>query len=102
MTSWPSGNSAIVTRIVTFDGDLAMAFAPMSVTLTLDDEIDISRGDVLTPFDSAQGAPSVSRGAKPANRQASRNPAHNAQSQSPGRGGTGPGESGAIEPDPSE
>ena len=48
VTSWPSGNSAIVTRIVTFDGDLAMAFAPMSVTLTLDREIDTSRGDVFT------------------------------------------------------
>ena len=34
-------------RIVTYDGDLDMAFAPMSVTLTLDDEIDISRGDVI-------------------------------------------------------
>jgi sulfate adenylyltransferase large subunit len=45
---WPSGRSARVRRIVTYDGDLEMAFAPMSVTLTLDDEIDISRGDVLT------------------------------------------------------
>jgi sulfate adenylyltransferase subunit 1 len=48
VTSWPSGNAAVVTRIVTFDGDLAMAFAPMSVTLTLDREIDTSRGDVFT------------------------------------------------------
>jgi sulfate adenylyltransferase large subunit len=47
ITAWPSGRSARVKRIVTFDGDLAMAFAPMSVTLTLDDEIDISRGDIL-------------------------------------------------------
>jgi sulfate adenylyltransferase subunit 1 (EFTu-like GTPase family) len=37
-----------VKRIVTWDGDLDEAFAPMSVTLTLEDEIDISRGDVLT------------------------------------------------------
>jgi sulfate adenylyltransferase large subunit len=44
---WPSGRSARVRRIVTYDGDLDIAFAPMSVTLTLDDEIDISRGDVL-------------------------------------------------------
>jgi sulfate adenylyltransferase subunit 1 (EFTu-like GTPase family) len=36
-----------VKRIVTWDGDLEMAHAPMSVTLTLEDEIDISRGDVL-------------------------------------------------------
>jgi len=48
VTTWPSGRSARVKRIVTWDGELAMAFAPMSVTLTLDDEIDISRGDVLT------------------------------------------------------
>ncbi len=48
ITAWPSGSSARVKRIVTYDGDLAMAFAPMSVTLTLDDEIDISRGDILT------------------------------------------------------
>jgi sulfate adenylyltransferase large subunit len=48
VTTWPSGRSARVKRIVTWDGDLQMAFAPMSVTLTLDDEIDISRGDVLT------------------------------------------------------
>jgi len=48
VTSWPTGTSARVTRIVTYDGDLDMAFAPMSVTLTLDHEIDTSRGDVLT------------------------------------------------------
>jgi sulfate adenylyltransferase large subunit len=48
VTTWPSGRSARVRRIVTWDGDLDMAFAPMSVTITLDDEIDISRGDVLT------------------------------------------------------
>ncbi len=48
VTTWPSGRSAHVKRIVTLDGDLDVAFAPMSVTLTLDDEIDISRGDVLT------------------------------------------------------
>jgi sulfate adenylyltransferase large subunit len=48
LTVWPSGQSAKVKRIVTFDGDLPRAFAPQSVTLTLDHEIDISRGDVLT------------------------------------------------------
>ena len=52
VTAWPSGRSARVKRIVTYDGDLSIAFAPMSVTLTLDEEIDISRGDVLTPSDS--------------------------------------------------
>jgi sulfate adenylyltransferase large subunit len=48
VTAWPSGRSARIKRIVTFDGDLELGFAPMSVTLTLDDEIDISRGDVLS------------------------------------------------------
>ena len=47
VTAWPSGRSAHVERIVSHEGDLDMAFAPMSVTLTLDDEIDISRGDLL-------------------------------------------------------
>jgi sulfate adenylyltransferase subunit 1 len=46
--TYPSGQSANVKRIVTYDGDLDMAFAPMSITLTLDREVDISRGDVLT------------------------------------------------------
>ena len=44
----PSGRSSTVTRIVTFSGDLPEASAPLSVTLTLADEIDISRGDLLT------------------------------------------------------
>ncbi|MEM9724122.1 MAG: sulfate adenylyltransferase subunit CysN [Pseudomonadota bacterium] len=43
----PSGKQSRVARIVTFDGDLDEATAGASVTLTLDDEIDISRGDVL-------------------------------------------------------
>jgi len=47
ITVWPSGLSTRVERIVTWDGDLDAAFAPMSITLTLEDEIDISRGDVL-------------------------------------------------------
>ena len=47
VTALPSGRSSKIKRIVTWDGDLAMAHAPMSVTLTLEDEIDISRGDVL-------------------------------------------------------
>jgi sulfate adenylyltransferase large subunit len=43
----PSGRWTKVTRISTFDGDLPEAHAPMSVTLTLADEIDISRGDMI-------------------------------------------------------
>lgn len=44
-----SGQTTRVTRIVTFDGDLAAAEAGRSVTLALADEIDIARGDVLAP-----------------------------------------------------
>jgi sulfate adenylyltransferase large subunit len=43
----PSGGSAQVARIVTFDGDLDEAIAPQSVTLVLDRELDISRGDLI-------------------------------------------------------
>ena len=43
----PSGRESTVTRIVTMDGDLDHAVAGQSVTLTLADEIDISRGDVI-------------------------------------------------------
>ena len=47
ITVLPSGRSAQVSRIVTFDGDLAEARAPLSVTLVLDRELDISRGDLI-------------------------------------------------------
>jgi len=43
----PSGKQSKVARIVTFDGDLAEAVGGQSITLTLADEIDISRGDVI-------------------------------------------------------
>ena len=43
----PSGRSTRVKEIVTYDGKLQTAFAPQSVTLTLADEIDISRGDMF-------------------------------------------------------
>lgn len=44
----PSGQESDVERIVTFSGDLDEAVAGQSVTLTLTDEIDISRGDVIS------------------------------------------------------
>jgi sulfate adenylyltransferase large subunit len=47
ITALPSGHKSKIKRIVTWDGELEMAHAPMSVTLTLEDEIDISRGDVI-------------------------------------------------------
>ena len=43
----PSGKRSKVTRIPTFDGDLDYAFAPLSVTLCIDDDLDISRGDMI-------------------------------------------------------
>jgi bifunctional enzyme CysN/CysC len=43
----PSGRESRVSRIVTSDGDVATAVAGQSVTFTLADEIDVSRGDVL-------------------------------------------------------
>jgi bifunctional enzyme CysN/CysC len=43
----PSGRQSHVARIVTHDGDLEQAIAGQSITLTLTDEIDVSRGDVI-------------------------------------------------------
>jgi sulfate adenylyltransferase large subunit len=54
----PSGRRSRVKSIETFDGRLKEALAPMSVTLTLEDEVDISRGDMLV---SAQKPPDVAR-----------------------------------------
>ena len=51
ITALPSGRSSRIARIVTFDGDLPEASAPLSITVTLDDEIDISRGDLLVAPD---------------------------------------------------
>ena len=43
----PSGRKSTVKSIVTYDGELEEAFSPQAVTLTLADEIDVSRGDML-------------------------------------------------------
>ncbi len=43
----PSGKTSRVKRIVTYDGDLDYAFPPQCITLQLEDEIDISRGDMI-------------------------------------------------------
>jgi len=51
----PSGKESRVARIVTQDGDLDRAVCGQSITLTLIDEIDISRGDVLVTTDSLPG-----------------------------------------------
>ncbi|WP_168524985.1 sulfate adenylyltransferase subunit CysN [Acinetobacter sp. A3] len=55
----PSGKSSTVKEIVTFDGNLEHAIAGQAVTLTLNDEIDISRGNVLVREDQAR--PEISR-----------------------------------------
>jgi sulfate adenylyltransferase subunit 1 len=52
ITVLPSGRSAEVERIVTWDGDLAEAHAPLSVTLVLNQELDISRGDLIVSLDN--------------------------------------------------
>ena len=43
----PSGKKSHIKSIVTYDGELDYAFPPQSVTLTLEDEIDVSRGEML-------------------------------------------------------
>jgi len=48
----PSGKTSRVARIVTRDGDLDEAIAGQSITLTLEDEIDTSRGDLLAAADA--------------------------------------------------
>jgi len=58
ITVLPSGRTAEVQRIVTYDGDLTEAYAPLSVTLVLDREIDVSRGDLIV---SAQTPARVAR-----------------------------------------
>ena len=54
----PSGKRSRVKRIVTYDGDLDYAFPPQCVTLQLEDEIDISRGEMIVHPDNV---PNVGR-----------------------------------------
>ena len=58
ITILPSGRTTKVKEIVTYDGNLQRACAPQSVTLTLTDEIDISRGDM---FVKSAAMPQVSK-----------------------------------------
>jgi bifunctional enzyme CysN/CysC len=48
----PSGRESTVKRIVTYTGDLPIAVAGQSITLTLADEVDISRGDAIVTVDA--------------------------------------------------
>ncbi len=54
----PSGFTSRIKKIHTFDGEIAEAFAPMSVAITLEDEIDVSRGDMLA---KPNNSPAVSQ-----------------------------------------
>jgi sulfate adenylyltransferase large subunit len=54
----PSGRRTRVRSIVSYDGDLPEAFAPMSAAVQLEDEIDLSRGDMLV---SPENGPRVSK-----------------------------------------
>jgi sulfate adenylyltransferase subunit 1 len=48
----PSGKMSKVSSIVTYDGELEYAFPPLSITLTLENEIDVSRGEMLVHPDN--------------------------------------------------
>ena len=61
VVSLPSGKKSKVKSISTFDGDQAEAIAAQAITLTLEDEIDVSRGDMLVKADDL---PHVSHGVK--------------------------------------
>jgi sulfate adenylyltransferase subunit 1 len=51
ITVLPSGKSSTIKEIVTYEGNLDYAYAQQAITLTLNDEIDISRGDVIVKSD---------------------------------------------------
>lgn len=51
ITVLPSGKTSSIKSIVTNEGELDEAFPPMAVTLTLNDEIDVSRGDMIAASD---------------------------------------------------
>jgi bifunctional enzyme CysN/CysC len=48
----PSRKTSRVKSIVTYDGELEQAFPPQAITITLEDEIDVSRGDMLVRPDN--------------------------------------------------
>ena len=54
VTALPSGKKSRIKQIITYDSSPEYAFAPQSVTLTLTDEIDLSRGQMLVLSDSKQ------------------------------------------------
>jgi sulfate adenylyltransferase large subunit len=61
VTALPSRRETVVRRIVTYDGELAVAAYPQSVTVELEDEIDLSRGEMLVLSSEVDDLPEVSR-----------------------------------------
>ena len=59
ITVLPGGRTTRIKEIVTYDGNLQRAYAPQSVALTLEDEIDISRGDMFVK--SSSNPPGVAK-----------------------------------------
>ena len=59
ITALPSGKSSRIKSIVTYDEEIETAFAPIAITLTLENEIDISRGDMLVHSDNKPGSAST-------------------------------------------
>jgi len=57
----PSGRESRVARIVSADGDLQGAIAGLCVTITLTDEVDVSRGDVLVDVQTPPQPPTSSK-----------------------------------------
>ena len=52
ITALPSGKQSKVKALVNFEGEQEVAFAPLTTTITLEDEIDISRGDMIVKSDN--------------------------------------------------
>ncbi|MFT6895607.1 MAG: sulfate adenylyltransferase subunit 1 [Paraglaciecola sp.] len=52
ITALPSGKQSTIRSIVNFEGEQEMAHTPLTTTLTLEDEIDISRGDMIVKSDN--------------------------------------------------
>ena len=58
VTVLPGGQRTRIAAIDTFDGELEEAIAPMSLSLRLEDELDVSRGELIC---RPEGAPTVAR-----------------------------------------
>jgi sulfate adenylyltransferase subunit 1 len=52
ITALPSGKKSKIKALVNFEGEQEIAYAPLTTTITLEDEIDISRGDMIVKSDN--------------------------------------------------